>query len=114
MWVAVRDDEAHELLGLYVGAILPPELAACVNAVAMLTVVSLTFHLVGLGGEVMTLGPPGREACNAASRCFWRANRASAGSLVFPSSGYGSRVGDEGFGGDPRGALERKSVPENG
>ena len=104
----MRDDEAHEWLGLKVGAISLPELAACVNAVAMLTVVSLTFHLVGLGGEVMTLGPPGRVASNAASRCFWRANRARAGSLLFPSSGCGSRVGEEGFGGDLRGALGEK------
>jgi len=31
-----------------------------VNAVAMLTDVSFTLHLSGLGGEVMTFGPPGR------------------------------------------------------
>lgn len=32
--------------------------AAWLNAVAILTDVSLTLHLSGFGGEEMTLGPP--------------------------------------------------------
>lgn len=84
--------------------------AACVNAVAILTVVSFTFHLSGFGGEVMTLGPPGREE-RACSRCLMRAKRASAGSFSSSSSFVYvllGLAGDEGFEGDrePRlGAL---------
>ena len=77
------------------------------KAVAMLTEVSLTDHFSGLGGEVMILGPPGRDATvSADSRCLRRAKRTRAGSF---SSSSAWRVGDVGFGGDrePRaGALE--------
>jgi hypothetical protein len=64
-----EEPEAQELLGLVADCMSD---AACVNAVAMLTVVSLTLHLSGLGGDVMTLGPPGREG-RTCSRCLMRA-----------------------------------------
>jgi len=61
--------------------------AAWVNAVAMLTDVSLTLHFSGLGGEVMILGAPGYDAeFKVDSRCFRRAKRANAGSFSFSSS----------------------------
>jgi hypothetical protein len=81
-----------------------------VKAVAMLTEVSLTDHFSGLGGEVMVLGPPGRDAD---SRCLRRAKRTRAGSF---SSSSAWRVGDVGYGGDrePRaGGLDENKHEAN-
>ena len=52
------------------------------NAVAILTDVSLTLHFSGFGGEVMILGAPGCDTkFEAESRCLRRAKRANAGSF---------------------------------
>lgn len=78
------------------------------NAVAILTEVSLTLHFSGLGGEVIIFEPPGRSVKSlvvaAAACCFARAKRDKADSFSFSSCC--SIAGD--FGGDlePRaGAL---------
>jgi hypothetical protein len=107
-----RDEpEAQELLGLVTECMSD---AACVNAVAILTVVSFTLHFSGFGGEEMTLGPPGRER-RACSRCLIRAKRANAGSFSSSSSFVyvlrDSTV-DKGFVGDREpavDALDRKT-----
>lgn len=73
-----RDEpEAHESLGL-LGIMVVA--AARVKAVATLTEVSLDAHLslTGFGGDVMVLGPPGRELRDDCSRCFIRAYLVSA------------------------------------
>lgn len=106
-----EEPEAHELLGFVTECMSD---AAWVNAVAILTVVSLTSHFSGFGGEVMILGPPGRDK-RACSRCLILAKRASAGSFSSSSSFVDvlwGLTGDVGFVGDrgPRvGALHRKT-----
>lgn len=105
---AGRDEDEDAQEPLWSEGALMSVVAAWMNAVAMFTEVSLTLHFSGLGGEVMILGPPGREVRSVlVSRCLRRANRTSAGSFSFWSTSCScacglvlSREGDVGLGGD--------------
>lgn len=87
--VVVREPEAHAELGSVTGCCIGSmSSAARVNAFAMLTVVSLTLHFSGLGGEAGA-PPPRDELGLLRSSCLRRAYRTRAG----PSSCCSSCAG---------------------
>lgn len=88
----MRELEAHESLGFISWEV--EVAAAWLKALAICTEVSLTAHLVGLGGSGMVRGAES-VALRACSRCLRRAKRTSAGSSWLSSafSSRGSRAG---------------------